>query len=186
MKQKEVIPAGSGWINKTPLDFSGSPFRRIGSDWMLITAGDVSADKGNWNTMTASWGGLGVLWAKNVAFIFIRPSRRTFEFADKSSLVTLSFFDESKRGALNLCGKVSGRDTDKATAAGLTQIVFSDELSAGAIGFMEAKETMICKRIYFHDIDKNKFLDSSVEHNYNGKDYHRMYVVEILGLKTKI
>ena len=45
-----------------------NPFTKIGSEWMLITAGDQSG----YNTMTASWGGLGVLWGKNVAFIFIR------------------------------------------------------------------------------------------------------------------
>lgn len=40
-----------------------NPFTKIGSEWMLITAGDESGC----NTMTASWGGLGVLWGKNVA-----------------------------------------------------------------------------------------------------------------------
>ena len=38
-----------------------NPFTKIGSEWMLITAGDESGC----NTMTASWGGLGVLWGKN-------------------------------------------------------------------------------------------------------------------------
>ena len=40
-----------------------NPFTKIGSEWMLITAGGESGC----NTMTASWGGLGVLWGKNVA-----------------------------------------------------------------------------------------------------------------------
>ena len=73
MKQKEVILADSNWVNITPQEFSGSPFDRIGKDWMLVTSGDVQIDRGNLNTMTASWGGLGVLWGMNVAFIFIRP-----------------------------------------------------------------------------------------------------------------
>ncbi|MCD7754362.1 MAG: flavin reductase family protein, partial [Clostridiales bacterium] len=33
-------------------------FRAIGKQWMLVTAGD----RESCNTMTASWGGLGVLW----------------------------------------------------------------------------------------------------------------------------
>ncbi len=35
-----------------------NPFTAIGDDWMLVTAGDAASH----NTMTASWGGLGVLW----------------------------------------------------------------------------------------------------------------------------
>jgi len=185
MKQKDVIKAGSGWIDKSPLEFQGSPFQRIGRDWLLITAGDVSRDKGNWNTMTASWAGLGVLWAKNAAFLFIRPSRHTYGFAESSSLLTMSFFVESKRDALNLCGKKSGRDTDKAAEAGLTPVVFDDGPFAGAIGFNEAREVLIGRKMYFTDVDPKNFLDSSIAHHYSGGDYHRVFVVELLGLKSR-
>ena len=43
-------------------EFTINPFQKIGKQWMLITAGDESG----YNTMTASWGGLGVLWQRNV------------------------------------------------------------------------------------------------------------------------
>ena len=43
--------------------------------------------------MTASWGGLGVLWGKPVAFIFLRPTRYTKEFVDKADFI-LSGIDE--------------------------------------------------------------------------------------------
>ena len=33
-------------------------FKMLEEKWMLITAGDIS----NYNTMTASWGGFGVVW----------------------------------------------------------------------------------------------------------------------------
>ncbi|MBQ5373195.1 MAG: flavin reductase family protein, partial [Bacteroidaceae bacterium] len=46
-------------------------FHLIGKEWMLITAGNIK----HFNTMTASWGGLGWLWNKPVAFIFVRPER---------------------------------------------------------------------------------------------------------------
>ena len=48
-------------------------FSLIGDQWMLITAG--TEDK--CNTMTASWGGLVVLWGKPVATVYIRPQRYT-------------------------------------------------------------------------------------------------------------
>ena len=55
-----------------------NPFTKIGKEWMLITAGDEKKA----NTMTASWGGVGVLWGKNVVYIFVRDTRYTKEFID--------------------------------------------------------------------------------------------------------
>ena len=182
MKQKAVIPADGLWKDKLVLEFPGSPSERIGKDWLLITAGDVSTDKGNWNTMTASWGGLGVLWGRDVAFIFIRPCRYTFEFINKSALFSLSFFKESQREALNICGEKSGRDIDKASMAGLTPIVFENN----AVGFKEAREIMICRKLYTHDFDPSKFLDiPAIETHYPEKDYHRMFVGEIISFKAR-
>jgi flavin reductase (DIM6/NTAB) family NADH-FMN oxidoreductase RutF len=186
MKQKEVIPADSGWKESSIREFPGSPSQRIGSEWMLITAGDVSKDKSSWNTMTASWGGLGVLWGRDVAFMFIRPSRQTYHLANTSGLFTLSFFDESYRKALDLCGVKSGRDIDKASEAGLTPVVFSSGSAAGAVGFKEAKEVIVCRKLYTHDFEPSKFLDpDSIEKAYNGHDYHRMFIGEILSLQKR-
>ena len=56
-----------------------NPFKNIGDRWMLITAGDENDS----NTMTASWGGLGVMWGKNVAIAVIRPQRYTKKFVDE-------------------------------------------------------------------------------------------------------
>ncbi len=39
-----------------PGDLVRNPFKMIGSDWMLITA----EKNGTVNTMTASWGGVGI------------------------------------------------------------------------------------------------------------------------------
>jgi flavin reductase (DIM6/NTAB) family NADH-FMN oxidoreductase RutF len=151
---------------------------------MLITAGNAGADGGgDWNTMTASWGGLGVLWGKDVAFMFIRPSRRTFEFANGNELFTLSFFDERYRDALNFIGSNSGRDHDKAAKTGLTPLVFDGAFAGGGtvIGFEEARDIIVCRKLYTHDFDPQKFLDVPlIEKAYNGADYHRMYVGEIL------
>jgi flavin reductase (DIM6/NTAB) family NADH-FMN oxidoreductase RutF len=180
MKQKQVIPAGSEWRDISIKDFRGSPSERIGRGWMLITAGDTSKDKDGWNTMTASWGGLGVLWSRDVAFIVIRPSRRTFEFANDNSLFTLSFFSTAYRDALNICGSKSGRDIDKATKAGLTPIVFDN----GAVAFNEASEIIVCKKLYAHDLDPSRFLDPSIEDSYHGTDYHRLFIGEIVTLKA--
>ena len=185
MRQKEAIAAGNDWTDKNVREFSGSPFIRLDKQWMLITAGNIDSDKGNWNTMTASWGGFGVLWHKDVAFTFIRPSRRTFSFTNDNVFFTLSFFDEAHRPALDLCGEKSGRDMDKASAAGITPVYFEDALVKGAVSFREASDIIFCKKIYNQDFDPDLFLDESVGKNYSANDYHRMYIGEIIGYKTR-
>ena len=57
-------------------DLSENFFEVIGKEWMLVTAGS----KEHFNTMTASWGGIGWLWNKPVVFVFIRSERYTYEF----------------------------------------------------------------------------------------------------------
>jgi flavin reductase (DIM6/NTAB) family NADH-FMN oxidoreductase RutF len=188
MKQKQPRPAGHTWREQSIRDFRGSPSDRIGRGWMLISAGNPGPE-GDWNTMTASWGGLGVLWGLDTAFMFIRPSRRTFDFANNSSLFSLSFFDESRREALNFIGSHSGRDCDKAAETGLSPLVFDSAAAggkaAGAVGFEEAADIIICRKLYTHDFDPQKFLDAPlIEKAYNGKDYHRMYIGEILTVLT--
>jgi flavin reductase (DIM6/NTAB) family NADH-FMN oxidoreductase RutF len=190
MEQKHVIPAEKNWIEKNIRDFPGAPAKRIGDEWALVTAGDTAASKGSWNTMTVSWGGLGELWSQDVAFIFIRPHRCTREFVEANSLFTVSFFDKTWRKALALCGDKSGRDIDKAAAAGLTPIVFDRNIfngrAQGAIGFAEAQEIIVCRKLYTHVFDPAKFLDPAIQRNcYPESDYHTMYIAETLGLLVK-
>jgi len=186
MEQKAVIPADDGWVEKNIRELKGSPVQRINDDWMLITTGNASTEFSNWNTMTASWGALGELWNKAVAFIFIRPGRHTRGFVDNNALFTLSFFEEKYHKALAFCGEKSGRDYDKAAETRLTPIVFGDSIAdgriVGAIAFREASEIIVCRKIYAQDIDPAHFLDLSIEDNYPQKDYHRMYVGEVLTL----
>jgi flavin reductase (DIM6/NTAB) family NADH-FMN oxidoreductase RutF len=151
-------------------------FKLIGEDWMLVTSGNISS----FNTMTASWGGMGVLWNKPVSYIFIRPTRYTYGFIEKNNTYTLSFFSEKYRKALTLCGTKSGRDIDKAKEAGITP----EEAESGTVYFKEARLAFECRKLYFQDIDPSHFLDSSIEKMYDN-DYHRMYVGEITGIRKK-
>ena len=72
-------------------ELSFNPFDKIGKQWMLLTGGD----KNSYNTMTASWGQLGVLWNKNVLTCYIRPNRYTYGFVENtcfSKAVSLFIF----------------------------------------------------------------------------------------------
>ena len=130
-------------------------FSMVGDQWMLITAGTPE----RCNTMTASWGGLGILWNKCVATCYIRPQRYTKEFVDREEYFTLAFFGEEHRKALALCGSKSGREVDKAAECGFT-------VAAGA-----GNQAM----------DEGCFLDKSlIEKHYPGGDFHVTYVGEIV------
>ena len=155
----------------SPYEISENLIKMIGKDWMLITA--KKDDK--INTMTASWGGTGVLWNKPVAFTFIRPQRYTYEFTEASERMSLSFFGEGSRDALTLCGRRSGRDMDKIAAAGLTAV----EDEGGTPYFAEAKTVLICRKLYADMIDPASMIDKSHLEHYPINDFHKMYICEI-------
>ena len=156
----------------TPSAVAENVFHSIGDGWMLITA---AKKDGTFNTMTASWGGMGVLWGKNVAFFFIRPQRHTFGFSEEADFLSLSFFDEEYRTALNFCGSKSGRDVDKIAATGLTPVWME-----GVPCFQQAKRTFVVKKMYADFFNPDCFIDPSIAKNYAQKDYHKMYIAEIV------
>lgn len=160
-----------------PENLDESAFRLIGTEWMLITA--AKADRVN--TMTASWGGFGIMWHKNVVYIVLRPQRYTKEFIDASSTFSLTFFDESFRNDLNYLGTISGRDEDKISKTNLNVTYFED-----TPGFKEAKITIICKKLYAQDLDPNCFIDKSLDTKcYPNKDYHTVYIAEVEKILVK-
>ncbi|MBQ4354464.1 MAG: flavin reductase [Clostridia bacterium] len=165
----------------TPEELTENAFRLIGKDWMLVTsANSTDGMKGgeDYNTMTASWGGVGILWNKPVAFVFIRPQRHTFRFTEKNSRMTLSFFTEDYRPALSFCGKFSGAEKDKAADCGLTPV--SDCTQDGrAVWFAEAKLVLKTRKLYEDDLKKSAFLDDAALANYRAGDFHKMYICEI-------
>ena len=149
-----------------------NPFTKIGKEWMLITAGDETKS----NTMTASWGGLGIMWGKNVATAYIRPQRYTKEFVDNSDTFTLSFLSEEYRKALSVCGKISGKNVeDKWKDAGLHPY-YVDRTTA----VEEADLILVCKKLYAQDMLPECFVETECDTKwYPEKDYHTMYIAEI-------
>lgn len=155
-----------------------NPFDRIGKQWMLITAGDKEKS----NTMTASWGGVGIMWGKPTATVYIRPQRYTKEFVDRNEYFTISFLPETYRKALNVCGTVSGKDTaDKWKEAGLHP--FETE---GTVGVEEAEEIYVCRKLYAQKMLPGCFLETECDEKwYPEKDYHTMYIAEIVKILKK-
>jgi flavin reductase (DIM6/NTAB) family NADH-FMN oxidoreductase RutF len=157
-------------LREIPLEQVSNIFGLIGHDWMLITA----AKDGAVNTMTASWGCAGVLWNRPVAICFIRHSRYTFEFAEAADTMSLSFFGEEYRPALNLCGRVSGRDCHKFAEAKLTPVFYGDTPYVE-----EARMVLICRKLYADDIKEGNFIVPRLLANYPTRDFHRFYILEV-------
>ena len=168
----------NSFINISPTLITDNPFQLIDKEWMLLTAGSLNS----FNTMTASWGGFGILWNKPVVFCFVRPVRYTYEFMEKSEFFTATFFDRKYRKALSFCGANSGRDTDKMAATGLTPLASQN----GTVYFEQARLVLECRKLYFSDIDPEHFMLPEINKNYPLADYHRMYIGEIVSCMQKV
>ena len=160
-----------------PEELNFNPFTRIGSDWMLLTAG--TEDK--FNTMTASWGGAGVFWGKPAVTCYIRPQRYTKEFVESHDCFTLSFYPEEYKKALSLCGSKSGREIDKAEETGLIPV-----FDQAAPYFEQASLVLVCKKLYAQPMDPAGFVDKALDSRwYPDKDYHKMFVGEVIKVLVK-
>ncbi len=161
----------------SPEQIEKNPFSLIGKEWMLISA----QNGGVCNGMTASWGGVGVLWNKNVCFCFVRPQRYTNELMEQSDRFSLTFFDESYRDTLSYFGRVSGRDENKIAKSGLT--VAECE---GVPYYTESRLAVICKKLYAGSIDPKAILEPGIaESIYPDRDYHKVYIGEMVKVLMK-
>jgi len=171
-------PINNYFIKKDIRTVSDNFVKIIGDEWLLITCG--TSDK--FNTMTASWGALGVLWNKPVAICFIRPTRFTYSFANSNNMFTLSFFTEKERQILQYCGSKSGKDVNKIDETGLIPL----RTEAGAISFKQSRMCHECQKIYYDDLKPQNFLLPEIDgRNYPLKDYHRMFIGEIVNVYLK-
>lgn len=154
-----------------------NPITEISDGWMLLTAG--CAERG-YNTMTCSWGHIGSIWGRGrgmgTAICYVRPQRYTKEFIDREELYTLTFFPEGYKKQLAYLGSHSGRDEDKVAVAGLTP-VFGD----GFTYFAEAKLVLVCRKLYRAPLKEEGFIDrKAMEDNYPERDFHDLYIGEIV------
>lgn len=168
----------SEFIEIKPSELGMNPFKTIGEDWLLIAAKDGERV----NAMTASWGGLGVIWGRNAAFIFVRDSRFTKKLIDSADGFSLTVFDHAKYAKmLGYMGSASGKTEDKIAKSGLTV-----RLDGDTPYFEEATTALICRKLSVHPIDRAGFVDETVDEEfYPTKDYHKLYIGEITRVLVK-
>lgn len=145
----------------------------------LLSAGDETKA----NSMTISWGGVGVLWNKDVGFAFIRESRYTKEFMDCFDTFSVSFLPPSRESniILKYMGNVSGRDEDK-----LKGVKLHYNFHKGTPFIDEAREVGIFKKLSVTKIAPEDFyLKDELEKFYGTGDYHYLYIGEIVDLLAR-
>lgn len=144
--------------------------------WALLTAGKEDS----FNTMTVSWGGLGTIWNKPVATVYVRTSRYTHDFMDANEYFTVSFYPEECRKALGVLGSKSGRDMDKMKDSGLTPVRTGESMS-----FKEAEVTIVCKKIFKQQLETANMPKEVAKAMYEGQAPHDMYIGEIVDIIRK-
>lgn len=167
----------AGYKQIAPEQIPGNIIKMLSQDWMLITAGN----REQFNTMTASWGGLGHLYNKPVAICFINPARYTYRFMEKEDSYTLTFYTEAYRDALKYCGSHSGKDTDKVKEAGLTPFFTPDNTPA----LEEAWMIIECRKLVSQSFIPEALADPKLREEWNGKPMHKMYIGEIKNVWVK-
>jgi len=159
-------------------DFNENIWNLVGKEWMLISGGNVT----NHNAMTASWGGFGVMFSKDIAWCVIRPQRHTKKFVDNNDCFTLTFFDKKYQDSLaNIYGKISGSNTDKDALSNFTPI---ETGVPNTVSYKEARITIVCKKLLENPITESSFCDKSIINTwYPEKDFHTLYMGEIISIE---
>ncbi|MBR6609875.1 MAG: flavin reductase [Oscillospiraceae bacterium] len=154
-------------------DFITKSFNIFDKEWALVTAGTTD----NYNTMTISWGGLGTIWNKPVATVYVKPVRYTHSFLDSNEYFTVSFYDEKYRKDLGVLGTLSGRDGDKVAKTALTPVTVGESIS-----FKEAKMTLLCKKIYRQDLITDTMPQEAIDKYYIDEAPHTMFIGEVVNI----
>ena len=141
--------------------------------WGLVTVGDEK----KFNTMTVSWGGLGTIWGRPVATVYVRTSRYTHEFMDNDDYFTVSFYPEDKKQILGVLGSKSGRDIDKMHESGLTPVKAGESMT-----FKEAETTIVCKKLFKQRVELSNIPQDIVEQYYSTDAPHDMYIGEVVAI----
>ena len=167
----------------SPKDIKENPIKLFGDDWAVVAAGKEK----DFNELTVSWGALGDAWWDNmpIAIIFVSATRYTQQYLEANETFSINIFPPQYRKAIAYIGSHSGRDEDKVAATGLKVEFTENETPI----FPESRLIIECRKVYSHDLDKNKFSESLIG-NYAQKKFqgvipHTVYFGEILNCWMK-
>ncbi len=162
------------FIRTSPEVLRNNPFTTIGEEWFLLTSGSLE----DYNTMTCSWGAMGVIWNEPSLTAYVRTSRHTFSYLEKNKIFTVSLFPEQYRKALAFCGSHSGKEFDKAKETGLIPAAID-----GGVTFEQAKLAFVCEKVYSQLMEESAFADQeNLRKFYSADAMHELYIGRILAV----
>lgn len=140
------------------------------------------------NSMTISWGTLGIEWGKPIFTAYVRESRFTKGQLEKNPEFTINIpYGEFDQKILGFCGSKSGHTVDKIQDLCLT-LMEPDQISVP--GIKELPLTLECKVIYkqkqdldkLQEEDRMKYYPQDVDSSGHGptQDIHTAYYGEII------
>lgn len=159
------------------LQYAGQIMQAVQKGVLLTTQAD-----GEVNTMTVSWGTLGIEWSKPIFTVFVRQSRHTKTLLDKNPEFTVNIpVGAVDKKILGVCGSKSGRDMDKFKELGLTPVP-GETVSVPAIAQLPL--TLECRVIYKQDQDLSALNAEDRHHCYKPgtgeeNNFHTAYYGEI-------
>ncbi len=94
---------------------SVTSLRDLGGLFLVTQGGE-----GRVNVMTIGWFTTGIVWGRPIAVVLVRPSRYSHELLEENPYFSVNIPTASMQRELDICGKYSGRNTDKLTLCGFT------------------------------------------------------------------
>lgn len=160
-------------LKKKITEYNKNFIAEIKNKYAILTAGDKT---NGYNGMLVSWGGIGEMWGQDVIFVFVRKSRYTYEFIEKSDSITLAFLSDQYKDAKALFGSKTGRNINKYLEAGLHP-TFDPDYN----GYYPAEADYVfkTKKLYSIDIPYDKLPIDIKNNYYSNGDMHTMYVCQI-------
>jgi len=159
-----------------PKELNDNVFKLFSEDFTVITAGDSTY----YNSMTAGWGGIGILNRVPAIYCVLRANRYTLELIKKDSTYTMSFFPDEHKDQVFFLGSKSGRNTQKMQETTLSAV----QTPSGNMTYKEARLVFECRLAQITTVSPNDFYYKEhkelIEDGYaEANDYHKMVFGEI-------
>lgn len=133
----------------------------------------LASDGNETNGLTIGWLGLGALWRKYSATVYVHKTRYSKHIFDNAKYFSICFLKDENKDTLKYFGTVSGKDENKMEKCGLT--VINDV----APYFAESRLVILCRTMGKSDFDLNE-VDEGVKEWYSKDGVHTQYYGEII------
>ena len=162
-----------------PFDYGGQILSAVKQGVLVTTKAGEQV-----NTMSISWGTMGIQWGLPIFTVFVRGCRHTSTMLDQNPEFTVNIpLDSVDKEIIRYCGTMSGRDVNKIKELGLTPEM-PEIISVP--GIRELPLTLECKVIYKQQQYPQCMTDHEPHTHYpeNSQDihadYHTAYYGQIL------